>query len=101
MIATADTIAEPTRSNEYREASQIFLRVLTNAMAHVVESGSPVVAGWAICYATGNPICEGVSVTDRAAQLGVSVGALSKQIRIAQRRCGIDESAYSYQKDHE
>lgn len=89
-----------TQTSEYRAASLKFLTTITGAVTHIVENGSPHVAAWAVAYALGLPVCEGVSLTDRAESLGVSVAALSKQVRLVIKSLDIDQSSYSYDKGH-
>ena len=66
--------------NHYKDAAERYLEVISAAMTYVCESGSPEVSAWACVYGLGLPLAAGVSLTDRAASLGVSVGALSKNI---------------------
>lgn len=91
---------EPKPANPYREASMRYLEIVTTAATYIAESPSPTVAAWAVIYALGLPSAEGVSLTCRAEQLGVGVAALSKQVRIIQRRCNVEESLYSNKKDN-
>ena len=90
---------EDAAPNEYREASMVFLNQLTTALTWITENRQPAVAAWAACYCYGLPVCEGVSMSDRAEQLGISVGAFSKAVRTIQRRAGVSESAYCFKKD--
>ena len=99
MIANYQTIDEPVTVNPYREAAERYLQVMTTATEYVAESAAPQTAIWAVIYALGLPPAEGVSVTDRAEQIGISVGALSKSIRTYLKISGVsDHSAYSYKK---
>ena len=87
--------------NHYKDAAERYLEVISAAMTYVCESRSPEVSAWACVYGLSLPLAAGVSLTDRAASLGVSVGALSKNIKIFQERAGVSETAYNYHKDHE
>ena len=98
MIATDETIDEADTVNPYREAAERYLQVMTTTAEYIAGSTAPTTAAWAAIYALGLPCAEGVSLTDRAEQLGISVGAFSKSIRTVQRLAGVDESAYSYKK---
>ena len=98
MIANHQTIDEPSGDSPYREASRRYLEVISTAADYIAGSSAPGSAVWHVIYALGLPCAEGVSLTDRAEQLGVSVGGLSKGVRTAQRLLDVDESAYSYRK---
>jgi len=85
--------------NAYRTCAMKFTRIMSLAVAFITESDSQAVAAWAVCYATGNPHCAGVSITDRAAMLKVSPQALSKQIRRFITEADLDDSTgYLYAK---
>ena len=90
--------ADPAAVNEYREASRHLLRLLNIQADFIVNSKSKGVAMWAVCYAIGLAVCEGVSISDRAAQLGVTPQALSKQMNQFRLAAGLPESEYCYQK---
>ncbi len=98
MIANQHTIDEPTVDSPYREASRRYLEVMSTAADYIASSSAPASAVWHVIYALGLPCAEGVSLTDRAEQLGISVGGLSKGVRTAQRLLDVEESAYSYRK---
>ena len=98
MIANDDTIDEPSGDSPYREASRRYLEVMSTSADYIAGSPAPGSAVWHVIYALGLPCAEGVSLTDGAEQLGVSVGGLSKGIRTFQRMAGVDESAYLYKK---
>ena len=99
MIADNTTPDTEDVENVYRECAMKFTRVLSLAISFITESGSPAVAAWAVCYATGNPHCAGISITDRAAMLKVSPQALSKQIRRFITEADLDDSTgYLYSK---
>ena len=85
----------------YKDAAERYLEVITAALTYVCESRSPEVSAWACVYGLSLPLAAGVSLTDRAEQLGVSVGALSKSIKTFQARSGVSETAYNYHKSHE
>ena len=87
--------------NHYKDAAERYLEVITAALTYVCESRSPEVSAWACVYGLSLPLAAGVSLTDRAEQLGVSVGALSKSIKTFQSRSGVSETAYNYHKKHE
>ena len=99
MIADNTTPDTEDVENVYRECAMKFTRVLSLAIAFITESDSQAVAAWAVCYATGNPHCAGVSITDRAAMLQISPQALSKQIRRFINEADLDDSTgYLYSK---
>jgi len=97
-IADYNTIDEPSVDSPYREASRRYLEIMSTAADYIAGSSAPGSAVWHVIYALGLPCAEGVSLTDRAEQLGVSVGSLSKGVRTAQRLLDVEESAYSYKK---
>ena len=84
--------------NHYREASRRFLRIM-NMQAYFIEhSESKTVARWATNYALGLAICEGVSISDRALQIGISPCGLAKQIKEFQSQIDLNYSPYTYKK---
>jgi len=84
--------------NDYREASRHFLRLLNLQCDFVLSSSSQTVATWAVAYAVGLAVCEGVSISDRAAKLGISAQALSKQIEEFRLSAGLPKSTYCYKQ---
>jgi hypothetical protein len=96
---TAEMIPdEDDKPNEYREASLHFLRIMNMGISFVAESKSPHVAAWSVAYGVGLGICQGKSITDRAAELKVSPQALSKQIKAFAEKAGLPPSTYMYKK---
>ena len=93
-----DEIEESPHSNLYREAARKFLRVMNLQADFVANSKSKDVAIWATSYALGLAICEGVSVSNRAAMLGVTPQGLSKQIKLFQNEVGLPAMGYTYKK---
>lgn len=84
--------------NEYREASRHFLRLLNLQCDFVLSSSSQTVATWAVAYAVGLAVCEGVNIIERAGMLGISVQALSKQIEEFRLSAGLPRSTYCYEQ---
>ena len=89
---------ETESANQYREASRHLLRLLNIQADFILSSGSPGIATWAVAYAIGLAVCEGKSISDRAADLGVTPQALSKQINAFRAAAGLPESQYCYSK---
>jgi hypothetical protein len=99
MIADNNTPDAQEAENSYRVCAMKFTRILQLAIAFITESESQAVAAWAVAYATGNPQCAGVSITDRASMLKISPQALSKQIRAFIAQADLDDSTgYLYSK---
>ena len=99
MIADLHTADDSTPSNDYRQAAQRGLEVITKATAFICESSSPTVSAYAVAYALGiDAVAEGVSLTTRAQDLGVSVAGLSKRVKEFQKLADLHPSAYSYNK---
>jgi hypothetical protein len=99
MIADLDTPDEGDQISAYRECALKFTHIMSLAVAFITESGSPQVASWAVAFATGNPICAGMSITDKASELGISPQGLSKQIRRFVDQSGLaDSTGYLYSK---
>ena len=98
MIDNHDAVDEGDVPNEYREISRKFLRALNLSLDFIVSSKSPQVAAWAVAYAMGSACCEGVSMSDRAASLGVTPQALSKSAKQFQLLSGLPDSGYMYNK---
>ena len=82
--------------NPYRLASRHFLRVMNMQIDYIARSDNQPLTTWATAYALGLAVCEGVSITDRAWQLGVSPQALSKQIKDFQSKININTGNYTY-----
>lgn len=93
-----DAIDDKEHVNEYREASLHFFRIMNLGLSFVAESTSPHVAAWAVAYGVGIGICQGKSITDRAAELNVSPQALSKQIKAFTEEADLPPSPYMYKK---
>ena len=93
-----EEIDEPDAVNEYREAALKFFRIMNSTACFISPSTSPHDAAWAVWYRLGLAICEGMSITDRAEELGISPQALSKQIWEFCESAGIPESPYMYKK---
>ena len=93
-----EEIDEPEVTNEYRQAALHYFRIINSVACFISPSTSPHVAAWAVWYGLGLAICEGVSITDRAEELGISPQALSKQVRKFCKDAGIPESPYMYKK---
>jgi hypothetical protein len=93
-----DEIDESDAVNEYREAALHYFRIINSVACFISPSTSPHVAAWAVWYGLGLAICEGMSITDRAEELGISPQALSKQVREFCESAGIPESPYMYKK---
>ena len=97
MSDNNDEISE-FRANEYREASRKFMRALNLSLDFITSSKSPHVAAWAVAYAMGSACCQGVSMSDRAASLGVTPQALSKSTKSFQALADLPDSGYMYKK---
>jgi hypothetical protein len=109
-ITTTTTMIEPTvdfvypedeldkEENCYREASKRGLRVINNIIDYIEEADDKDVALWVVCYAIGSFKCQGVSMSDKAAQLGMSVQAFQKRIKILERQVNINNTQYTYEK---
>ena len=91
-----DSMVDDEPINEYREASQRLLSIMSLAMDHITSSSSPHVAAWAVSLALGTANNEGVSITDRAGTLGVGVAALSKSMQEIIKKTGLANTGYSY-----
>jgi len=91
-----DSMVEDNPVNEYREASQRLLSVMSLAVDHITSSTSPNVAAWAVSLALGTANNEGMSITDRAGTLGVGVAALSKSMQEFIKKSGLASTGYSY-----
>jgi len=85
--------------NLYREASRRFLRVMNIQADYVARAENKNAAIWSTAYALGLAICEGVSITDRASELGISPQALSKYIKEFEQRLGFSAGGYGYKQN--
>lgn len=81
-------------SNEYREAAKRFAFILNRALLMIMTAKSPRLAAWQVAYAVSAPVCEGVTMTDRAKTLRVTRAAMSKGAKQFQRACGLKPSSY-------
>ena len=98
MNNNIDAIDEPDAVNEYREISRKFMRALNLSLDFVISSKSPLVAAHGVAYAMGSACCQGVSMSDKAAELGVTPQALSKVAKQFQALADLPPSGYMYQK---
>ncbi len=104
--------------NVYRAAALKFIRLMNPAMQHVGAAIQRVpinepwateirTAYWQVCYAIGLPMCEGISMTERAKRIGVERATISKGARSFCSANQIPPSTYmkseeasgSYQKE--
>jgi len=69
---------------DLREAAQKYVAIM-NAFAAKIQTGfrdrNAEVAFWGCCYGLGLSNCEGVSMTEKAEQLGVTRATISKTAR--------------------
>jgi hypothetical protein len=94
-----DQIDEADAVNEYREISSKYMRMLIIALDFVISSKSPNVAGWGVAYAMGiDALCQGESMSNKAAALGVTPQALSKSAKQFQLAADLPSSPYMYAK---
>ena len=89
---------------EVREAGRRFIEVL-DKFANRVESGiiegnmrSVSVAFWSAAYGLGLKCCAGISMTDRASQLGVRRATISKGAKKFVESNGLSPSFYMKDK---
>jgi hypothetical protein len=81
--------------NLYRECAAKFLRVLHLAVAAMPDSAEK----WGVAFATANPCCMGMSMSEVAKRMGISRATLSF---IARRFCedaGLPPSSYMRSQD--
>jgi hypothetical protein len=76
--------------NIYRECALRFLQTLHYA----IELQPDCPAKWGVAFATNNPMCQGRSMSDIAAQIGVSRSAISDAAQKFCRKAGIPRSPY-------
>jgi hypothetical protein len=83
---------EPDESSDaYREASKRLMTYFTRVMDRFKSN---TVLWWANAFAYGLPHCEGRTMTEIAAALGVSRATLSKEATEICRRDGLSPSFY-------
>ena len=92
-----DDEPEPEQ-NHYREAAKKYLRVVNNIIDYIEDSSNKEVALWIVCYAIGSFKCQGISMSDKAAQLGMSVQAFQKRVKVLERQININNTQYTYEK---
>ena len=95
--ATPEIYTDKSQKTDARLVAERGAEVLSKSMDYIVSSKSPQVTAWAVSYALGTACCEGMSITDRAATMGCSTQALSKQIREFADSIDI-EPVYGYEK---
>ncbi len=61
-----------------REAAKRGLAFLNSAMLYIISHKNARLAAWHVIYGTGLPVCEGLSMDERAAELGIGRAAISK-----------------------
>jgi hypothetical protein len=62
----------------YRESAKKAVVFLNQAVLYILTHKTPRLAAWYVVYGTGLPIAEGMSMDERAAELGVGRAAMSK-----------------------
>lgn len=67
----------PPDSNDYREASLQFLRILTLAVEFITTSDNCLLAAYGVAYALDVPSVTDVSIRERSRQLNVSHNSIS------------------------
>jgi hypothetical protein len=93
-----------TSPTDLREAAQKYVSVM-NAFARRIELGlsegdlkSVAVNFWGAAYGLGLSCCEGMSMTERSAQIGVQRATISKQARLFIEANGLPPSYYMKQE---
>jgi len=82
--------------NHYREACLKALGVLNISLAYIYDAKNKNAAVAAVSYALGLATCDGLSITDKSQQLGISPQALSKYIKEVEELLNINTSSYTY-----
>jgi hypothetical protein len=80
--------------NDYREASLRFLKVIHTSLEWSFTASPPTPEVVAMMLATGHPRANGRSMTDWAAQLGVTRALISTLARRFCKEAGLPPSAY-------
>ena len=97
MSDEIEAIDEEDAVNEYREVASIYMRMLVLILDFILSSRSPVVSGWGVAYALGiDSLCQGQSMSNKAAELGVTPQAVSKRAKEFKEVSGLKESQYMY-----
>ena len=84
--------------NLYRQAARKYLRLINNIIDYIEDSDNKTVATWIVCYAIGSFKCQGITMSDKAAQLGLSVQAFQKRVKQLERQIKIENNPYTNDK---
>lgn len=68
--------------------------VMDRAVAHILDSNDSELAAWQVAFALGSPHCMGITMTQKAEELGLGKAAISKGATAFCRSANIEPSAY-------
>lgn len=68
--------------------------VMDRAVAHILDSDDSELGAWQVAFALGSPHCMGLTMTQKAEELGLGKAAISKGATAFCRSAGIEPSAY-------
>lgn len=87
-------VLEPMHSdNPFHDAAVSYLRVISLALAHVVEADEPLTAAWGAAFALGLiSVTEGRSMREIARELGLSHGTISWHSKTLSKKLNLPPS---------
>lgn len=68
--------------------------VMDRAIAHILDSNDVTLGAWQVAFALGSPSCLGMTMTQKAEELGLGKAAISKGATAFCRAAGIEPSSY-------
>jgi len=80
--------------SELKIAQRRFRFVMDRAVAHVLDSEDSELAAWQVAFALGSPACMGITMVQKAQELGVGKAAISKGATAFCRAVDIEPSQY-------
>lgn len=88
-----------SETSAYREAALFYLDRINSFARFVLEEGNSRLAAWQASYALGLPVCEDVSMHERALRLGLKRATISKGAKAFQRANNLPPSHYMKDAD--
>lgn len=90
---------EPEEVRDLFAVQKRFRFVLDRAIAHIIDADDPELAAWQVAFAMECPHCMGLTMTQKAAELGVGKAAISKGATAFCRIVELPPSKYMLSED--
>ena len=87
-----------TENDALKESHRRFRFILDRGIAHILDSEDSELAAWQVAFALGSPACMGITMVQKAQELGVGKAAISKGATAFCRAVDIEPSQYMLSK---